>query len=107
MATALMDNLSKAHADRRLEERLIPWAKPKLLIVDKLGYLPFEPHAAHLFFQGVARCYERGSLLVTSNRSVGEWGTAFGNPVVATAIWDHLRLREKWRSGLLKISPAS
>ena len=115
-ATALVANLAKAHADGRLEERLTHWAKPKLLIVDELGYLPFEPNAAHLFFQLVSRRYERGSLLITSNRSAGEWGTVFGDPVVATAILDRLlhhsqvltirgdsyRLREKRRSGLLK-----
>lgn len=115
-ATALVAHLAKAHADGRLEERLTHWAKPKLLIIDELGYLPFEPNAAHLFFQLVSRRYERGSLLVTSNRSVGEWGTVFGDPVVATAILDRLlhhsqvltirgdsyRLREKRRSGLLK-----
>ena len=89
-ATALVANLAKAHTDGRLEERLSQWAKPKLLIVDELGYLPFEPHTAHLFFQLVSRRYERGSLLVTSNRSVGEWGTVFGDPVVATAILDRL-----------------
>ena len=65
-------------------------AKPKLLIVDELGYLPFEPDAAHLFFQLVSRRYERGAMLITSNRSVGEWGTVFGDPVVATAILDRL-----------------
>ena len=54
----------------------------KLLIVDKLGYLPFETNAAHLFFQLVSRRYERGSVLITSNRSVGEWGSVFGDPVV-------------------------
>jgi len=115
-ATALVAHLAKAHADGRLEERLTHWAKPKLLIIDELGYLPFEPNAAHLFFQLVSRRYERGSLLVTSHRSVGEWGTVFGDPVVATAILDRLlhhsqvltirgdsyRLREKRRSGLLK-----
>lgn len=115
-ATALVAHLAKAHANGRLEERLTHWAKPKLLIIDELGYLPFEPNAAHLFFQLVSRRYERGSLLVTSNRSVGEWGTVFGDPVVATAILDRLlhhsqvltirgdsyRLREKRRSGLLK-----
>jgi DNA replication protein DnaC len=120
-ATALVANLAKAHSDGRLEERLTHWAKPKLLIVDELGYLPFEPHAAHLFFQRVSRRYERGSLLVTSNRSVGEWGSVFGDSVVATAILDRLlhhshvltirgesyRLREKRRSGLLKPVPAS
>lgn len=74
-APTLVAQLAKAHAEGRLEERLTHFAKPKLLIVDELGYLPFEPGAAHLFFQLVSRRYERGSLLVTSNRAVSEWGT--------------------------------
>jgi len=115
-APALVAGLAKAHADSRLEERLGFFAKPKLLVVDELGYLPFEPNAAHLFFRLVSRRYERGSMLITSNRSVGEWGSVFGDPVVATAILDRLlhhsqvisisgdsyRLREKRRSGLIK-----
>jgi DNA replication protein DnaC len=118
-ATTLVAALVKAHADGRLDDKLAQLAKPKLLIVDELGYLPFEPNAAHLFFQLVARRYERGSLLITSNRAIGEWGTVFGDPVVATAILDRLlhhshvvtirgdsyRLREKRRSGLLKTAP--
>jgi DNA replication protein DnaC len=79
-APALVAALAKAHAEGRLEERLGFYAKPKLLIVDELGYLPFETNAAHLFFQLVSRRYERGSLLLTSNRSVGEWGEVFGEP---------------------------
>jgi hypothetical protein len=73
-------------------------------------------NAAHLFFQLVSRRYERGGLLITSNRSVGEWGAVFGDPVVATAILDRLlhhshvitirgdsyRLREKRRAGLIR-----
>ena len=89
-APALVTALARAHADGRLEERLGFYAKPKLLIADELGYLPFEPNAAHLFFQLVSRRYERGSVLITSNRSVGEWGSVFGDPVVATAILDRL-----------------
>jgi hypothetical protein len=89
-ATTLVAQLAKAHADGRLEERLTHYAKPKLLIVDELGYLPFEPDAAHLFFQLVSRRYERGAMLVTSNRAVGEWGSVLGDPVVATAILDRL-----------------
>lgn len=120
-ATTLVAQLAKGHADGRLEERLAHFAKPKLLIVDELGYLPFEPDAAHLFFQLVSRRYERGAMLVTSNRAVGEWGSVFGDPVVATAILDRLlhhshvltirgdsyRLREKRRSGLLQKSPTA
>jgi len=115
-APALVATLAKGHAEGRLEERLAFYAKPKLLIIDELGYLPFEPNAAHLFFQLVSRRYERGSLLITSNRSVGEWGEVFGDAVVATAILDRLlhhshvvtirgdsyRLREKRRAGLVK-----
>jgi DNA replication protein DnaC len=82
-APALVAALAKAHADGRLDERLAFYAKPKLLIIDELGYLPFEPNAAHLFFQLVSRRYERGSLLITSNRSVGEWGTVFGEPTLS------------------------
>jgi DNA replication protein DnaC len=59
-AAALMTSLVKAHSDGRLEERLAIYAKPKLLIIDELGYLPFEARAAHLFFQLVSRRYERG-----------------------------------------------
>ena len=118
-APALVAQLARAQGEGRLEERLGHFSKPKLLIVDELGYLPFEPNAAHLFFQLVSRRYERGSMLITSNRAVGEWGTVFGDAVVATAILDRLlhhshvltirgdsyRLREKRRSGLLKAGP--
>jgi len=115
-ATAVVAQLAKSYSEGRLEERLAQFAKPKLLIIDELGYLPFEPNAAHLFFQLVSRRYEKGAILLTSNRSIGEWGTVFGDPVVATAILDRLlhhghvitirgdsyRLKEKRRSGLLQ-----
>ena len=115
-AISLIAALSTAHAKGSLEERLAFYAKPKLLIVDELGYLPLEANAAHLFFQLVSRRYERGSMLVTSNRGVSEWGGVFGDAVVAAAILDRLlhhstvvtirgdsfRLREKRRSGLVR-----
>lgn len=114
-ATSLVANLAKAHLEGKLDDRLAFYTKPKLLIVDELGYLPLEPNAAHLFFQLVSRRYERGSMMVTSNRSVAEWDAIFGDPLVATAILDRLlhhshvitikgesyRLREKKRSGLI------
>lgn len=114
-APVLVANLAKAHTEGRLEDKLGYYAKPKLLIVDELGYLPFEPNAAHLFFQLVSRRYGRGSMLITSNKAVGEWGNVFGDAVIATAILDRLlhhshvitirgdsyRLREKRKSGLM------
>jgi len=120
-AMTLVASLAKAHAEGRLEERLTHFSKPRLLIVDELGYLPLEPDAAYLFFQLVSRRYERGAMLITSNRSVGEWGSVFGDPVVATAILDRLlhhshvitirgdsyRLREKRRAGFLQKAGAA
>ena len=114
-ATALVANLAKGHTSGRLDDALVTLVKPKLLIIDELGYLPLQPDAAHLFFQLVSRRYERGAMLITSNRNVSEWGSVFGDPVVATAILDRLlhhshvitirgdsyRLKEKRRSGLL------
>jgi DNA replication protein DnaC len=82
-AQALVAALVRAHGENRLEERLAFLAKPRLLIVDELGYLPFDPNAAHLFFQLISRHYERGAMLITSNRSVGEWGMVFGEPTTA------------------------
>jgi DNA replication protein DnaC len=115
-ATHLLAALKKGHDEGRFEERLRHYCKPKLLIIDELGYLPFERSVSHLFFQLVAKRYERGSLMLTSNRSVGEWGDVFGDPVLATAILDRLlhhshvltirgesyRLKEKRRSGLFQ-----
>lgn len=119
-ATSLVTQLVAAHAEGRLEDKLLHFSKPKLLVVDELGYLPFEANAAHLFFQLVSRRYERGSMLVTSNRSVAEWGAVFGDAVVATAILDRLlhhshvltirgdsyRLRSKRRAGLVNQASA-
>jgi DNA replication protein DnaC len=115
-AMALVAGLAKAQGEKRLDEKLLGFTKAKLLIIDELGYLPLEPDAAHLFFQLVSRRYETGSMLITSNRSVAEWGTVFGDTVVATAILDRLlhhshvltirgdsyRLRAKRKSGLIK-----
>lgn len=118
-AAALVATLAKAHLSGRLEEQLSHLAKPTLLIVDELGYLPLEVDAAHLFFQLVSRRYERGGFLLTSNRPVGQRGRIFADDVVATAILDRLlhhshvitirgesyRLREKRRADSSAASP--
>lgn len=114
-ATALLAALAKAESEGQLAERLTFYAKPKLLIVDELGYLPFERRSAHLFFQLVARRYERGSMLITTNQAVTQWGHVFSDEVLAAAILDRLlhhshtlvitgesfRLKQKRKAGLL------
>ncbi|MBB4233010.1 ATP-binding protein [Rhizobium mongolense] len=58
--------LAKAHNDGTLDKQLTILSRPTLLIIDALGYLPFEANAAHLFFQLASRRYEKGSILITS-----------------------------------------
>jgi hypothetical protein len=66
------------------------YAKPKLLVVDELGYLPLEKQTAHLFFQLVSRRYERGSLLLTTNQTITRWGHFFGDETIASAVLDRV-----------------
>ena len=120
-ATALIGSLAKAQTEGKLAEQLLFFGKPKLLIVDELGYLPFERPAAHLFFQLVARRYERGSMLVTTNQMVTQWGHVFGDEMIAAAVLDRLlhhshilvvqgdsyRLKQKKRAGLVGAAKAT
>lgn len=120
-AVALIAALSKAETEGSLADKIAFFAKPKLLIIDELGYLPFERRSANLFFQLIAKRYERGSTLVTTNQVVTQWGHVFGDDVLAAAILDRLlhhshtlvitgesyRLRQKKKAGLLGSSGAS
>jgi DNA replication protein DnaC len=82
--------LADAHAAGRLQPELVRLGRYPLLVVDEVGYIPFEPEAANLFFQLVSARYERASLLVTSNKPFGRWGEVFGDDVVAAAMIDRL-----------------
>ncbi|GAA4289716.1 hypothetical protein GCM10023161_32970 [Mycobacterium paraffinicum] len=62
----------------------------KLIIVDEVGYIPFDQDAANLFFQLVASHYEQGSIMVTSNLPFGRWEETFSDDVVAAAMIDRL-----------------
>lgn len=118
---SLMTRLNRAQHENRLEATLKQLTYPKLLILDELGYLPLTHTEASLFFRLVVRRYERGSLIVTSNKSFMDWGDVFNDPVLATAILDRLlhhsttlnikgesyRLKEKRRAGLLGRAKAS
>jgi DNA replication protein DnaC len=82
--------LADAHAAGRLQPELVRLGRYPLLVVDEVGYIPFEAEAANLFFQLVSARYERASLIVTSNKPFGRWGEVFGDDVVAAAMIDRL-----------------
>jgi DNA replication protein DnaC len=112
----LMTRLTRAQHENRLEATLKQLTYPKLLILDELGYLPLSSQEASLFFRLVVRRYERGSVILTSNKSFVDWAEIFaGDHALATALLDRLlhhattlnikgesyRLKEKRRAGLL------
>lgn len=83
--------LAEAHHAGRIYAELTRLCRYPLLVVDEVGYIPFEPEAANLFFQLVSSRYERASLIVTSNKAFGRWGEVFGgDDVVAAAMIDRL-----------------
>jgi hypothetical protein len=82
--------LADAHHAGRLQAELIRLGRYPLIVVDEVGYIPFEAEAANLFFQLVSSRYERASLIVTSNKPFGRWGEVFGDDVVAAAMIDRL-----------------
>lgn len=86
----LVDSLRKAEREGKLRERVKFLSRYSLLIVDEIGYLPLGSGGGNLFFQLVNACYERCSLVMTSNRGFGEWADIFGDAVVATALLDRL-----------------
>src|SRR2546422_11391 len=113
-ATALLADLVDGQSMGILASRMFFYGKPKLLVVDELGYMPLERQSAHLFFQLVSHRYEKASMLITTNQSVTQWGQVFGDDVIAAAILDRLlhhshtfmvqgesyRLRQKRKAGL-------
>jgi DNA replication protein DnaC len=86
----LIASLAKAERDGSLRERLRYLCRAALLVVDEIGYLPVIPGGGNLFFQLVNARYEKGAMILTSNRGFAEWGEVFGDPVVATALLDRL-----------------
>jgi DNA replication protein DnaC len=89
-ASEWVDRLAAAHHAGRLQAELVRLGRYPLLVVDEVGYIPFESEAANLFFQLVSSRYERASLIVTSNKPFGRWGEVFGDDVVAAAMIDRL-----------------
>ena len=110
----LLELLHKDAQEDRLGHRLRTLCRPKLLILDEMGYFPLDRMAAQFLFQLVSRRYLKGSIILTSNKSFGDWGDIFADQVLAAAILDRLlhhsttvnirghsyRLREKRKAGV-------
>ena len=86
----LMSQLKKAHQENRLDSRMKFFAGKKVLIIDELGYMPLDADSANLFFQLVARRYEKHSTIITTNLVFSKWGDLFGSATLANAILDRL-----------------
>ena len=86
----LIEALTRAEREGRLADRIRFHSRAALLIIDEIGYLPITTGGANLFFQLVNARYEKGAMILTSNRGFAEWGDLFGDPVVATALLDRL-----------------
>ena len=86
----LVDSLTAVHRATQIASKLRFYTRAALLIVDETGFLPLPKDGANLFFQLVSARYEKGAMILTSNRSFTEWAEVFGDPVVATALLDRL-----------------
>src|ERR1700759_1707279 len=89
-ATEWVALLADAQRQGRLDTQLDRLQRVPLLIVDEVGYIPFDPQAANLMFMLISRRYERASLIVPSNKPFSGWGGIFGDEVTATAMIDRL-----------------
>ena len=86
----MIDRLRASLADNSFQKALKSVTSPAVLILDEIGYLPLDREGSNLFFQFVSRRYEKGSIILTSNKTFGEWGTIFADTVIASAILDRL-----------------
>ena len=89
-ATQWVARLSEAKRQGTLEPELKRLSFVPLLVVDEVGYIPFDPEAANLMFSLVSNRYERASMIVTSNKPFSKWGEIFGDDMAATAMIDRL-----------------
>ncbi len=116
----LLEELTTDVQMNRLGDRLNKLRVPTLLILDEMGYTPLDQVATSFLFQLVSKRYTRGSIIITSNKSYGEWGSVFGDEFAAVAIIDRLlhfsttvnirgesyRLKDKKRAGVFTMPAA-
>jgi len=89
-AAEWVDRLQTAHDAGKLQDELRRLGRYPLVIIDEVGYIPFQGEAANLFFQLVSSRYERASVIVNSNKAFSQWGEVFGDDTVAAAMIDRL-----------------
>ena len=86
-----INHLSAAQKKNALKSELKKYLRPELLILDEIGYLPIDQHGADLLFQIISQRYERGSILLTTNKPFKQWASIFNNDsTVASAVLDRL-----------------
>jgi DNA replication protein DnaC len=115
-AARMMTSLAEARTAGTFSRRLTSYLRPRLLIIDEVGFLALDSDQASLLFEVVSRRYERGSIILTSNKSYGAWAEVFsGDQIIATAILDRLlhhattiaikgdsyRLKDKKKAGVM------
>lgn len=86
----LITQLKKALLENRLENRLKHYTKYKVLIIDEIGYIPVDMEGSNLFFQLIAKRYEKHCTIITTNSTFSKWPEIFGTPTIANAILDRL-----------------
>jgi len=89
-ATEWVAKLGEAKRQGNFESELARLGRIPLIVVDEVGYIPFDPEAANLMFSLVSARYERASMIVTSNKAFSAWGEIFGDEVTAVAMIDRL-----------------
>lgn len=118
-AGKMVQELMTGYQEDRLRRRMRRYLSPKVLIIDEMGYQPFPPVAANLFFQLISARYERSSIIMTSNKAFGAWGEVLGDPVVTSAVLDRMlhhayvvnirgesyRMRERKAAGMYQSPP--
>jgi DNA replication protein DnaC len=115
-ASRMVASLAEAREAATYSRRLLTYTRPSLLIIDEVGFLPLDAAQAALLFEVVSRRYEHGSIVLTANKSFGEWAEVFsGDAVIATAVLDRLlhhshvisirgesyRLKDKRKAGVV------
>ena len=86
----MISTLLASMADNSFSSKLRQFIQPSLLIIDEFGYLPISAEGANFLFQVVAKRYETGSIILTSNKSFADWGEVLGDSVIASAVLDRL-----------------